>query len=289
MKRCRFAAPSCAGSRIGFRSLRFSTRPGKGGQRMHQLLPFPDARSGAEIRAALEPAQAPPTTRQDLAYRPDGPGFARFAINLPDPTTLVEFLKGFAGWHGACGLVLLLTCARRRSRRVGRLSMGIFGALTTAVSGLRAQSYALENISGNIANSQTPGFKRVETSFVDLIPELPYRARARRLGDGLLAPHQHDQGRPERDRHRDQCRDQRRGLLHRPGAGRLLRQPADLRRHGSLHPARRLPARQGRLSRQRRRLLPARHVDRSGHGTGAGQRERVIQISSEPVPSKKTT
>ena len=53
--------------------------------------------------------------------------------------------------------------------------MGIFGALTTAVSGLRAQSYALENISGNIANSQTPGFKRVETSFVDMIPELPYR------------------------------------------------------------------------------------------------------------------
>lgn len=54
--------------------------------------------------------------------------------------------------------------------------MGIFGALTTAVSGLRAQSYALENISGNIANSQTPGFKRVDTSFVDMIPELPYRS-----------------------------------------------------------------------------------------------------------------
>jgi flagellar hook protein FlgE len=49
--------------------------------------------------------------------------------------------------------------------------MGIFGALTTAVSGLSAQSYALENISGNIANSQTTGFKRVETSFVDLIPD----------------------------------------------------------------------------------------------------------------------
>lgn len=53
--------------------------------------------------------------------------------------------------------------------------MGIFGAMTTAVSGLRAQSYALENISGNIANSQTTGFKRLDTSFVDLIPELPYR------------------------------------------------------------------------------------------------------------------
>ncbi len=49
--------------------------------------------------------------------------------------------------------------------------MGIFGAMTTAVAGLRAQSFSLENISGNIANSQTAGFKRVETSFVDLIPE----------------------------------------------------------------------------------------------------------------------
>ncbi|MBM3526950.1 MAG: flagellar hook-basal body complex protein [Alphaproteobacteria bacterium] len=49
--------------------------------------------------------------------------------------------------------------------------MGIFGALTTAVSGMRAQSYALENISGNIANSQTIAFKRVDTSFEDLIPD----------------------------------------------------------------------------------------------------------------------
>jgi flagellar hook protein FlgE len=49
--------------------------------------------------------------------------------------------------------------------------MGIFGALTTAVTGMRAQSFALENISGNIANSQTIGFKREDTSFVDLIPD----------------------------------------------------------------------------------------------------------------------
>jgi flagellar hook protein FlgE len=49
--------------------------------------------------------------------------------------------------------------------------MGIFGALTTAVSGLAAQSFALENISGNIANSQTAGFKRIDTSFLDLIPD----------------------------------------------------------------------------------------------------------------------
>jgi flagellar hook protein FlgE len=49
--------------------------------------------------------------------------------------------------------------------------MGIFGALTNAVTGMRAQSYALENISGNIANSQTVGFKRIETNFADLIPD----------------------------------------------------------------------------------------------------------------------
>jgi len=49
--------------------------------------------------------------------------------------------------------------------------MGIFGALTTAVTGLRAQSFALENISGNIANSQTTAFKRQDTSFEDLIPD----------------------------------------------------------------------------------------------------------------------
>ena len=49
--------------------------------------------------------------------------------------------------------------------------MGIYGALASAVSGLRAQSFALENISGNIANSQTTGYKRVETDFVDLVSE----------------------------------------------------------------------------------------------------------------------
>ncbi|HEV2517220.1 MAG TPA: flagellar hook-basal body complex protein, partial [Devosia sp.] len=43
--------------------------------------------------------------------------------------------------------------------------------LSTAVTGLRAQSFALENISGNIANSQTTGFKRIDTDFVDMIPD----------------------------------------------------------------------------------------------------------------------
>jgi len=55
--------------------------------------------------------------------------------------------------------------------------MGIFGALTTAVGGLRANSYALENVSGNIANSQTTAFKRIDTSFLDLIPQTAVTAQ----------------------------------------------------------------------------------------------------------------
>jgi flagellar hook protein FlgE len=49
--------------------------------------------------------------------------------------------------------------------------MGIFGALTTAVTGMQAQAFALQNVSGNIANSQTTAFKRTDTSFTDLLQD----------------------------------------------------------------------------------------------------------------------
>ena len=49
--------------------------------------------------------------------------------------------------------------------------MGVFDALMTAVTGLQAQSFALQNISGNIANSQTTAFKRTDTSFTDLVQD----------------------------------------------------------------------------------------------------------------------
>ncbi len=49
--------------------------------------------------------------------------------------------------------------------------MGIFDALTTSVGGLQAQSFALQNISGNIANASTTGYKGIGTSFEDLIPD----------------------------------------------------------------------------------------------------------------------
>ena len=47
--------------------------------------------------------------------------------------------------------------------------MGIFDALTTAVAGLQSQSFALQNISGNIANSQTVAYKETDTAFQDLV------------------------------------------------------------------------------------------------------------------------
>jgi flagellar hook protein FlgE len=47
--------------------------------------------------------------------------------------------------------------------------MGIFDALNTAVTGLQSQSFALQNISGNIANAQTTAFKGTDTSFEDLL------------------------------------------------------------------------------------------------------------------------
>jgi flagellar hook protein FlgE len=47
--------------------------------------------------------------------------------------------------------------------------MSLFGAINTAVSGLTAQSTDLGNISEDVANSQTVGFKRVDTSFKDYL------------------------------------------------------------------------------------------------------------------------
>jgi flagellar hook protein FlgE len=62
--------------------------------------------------------------------------------------------------------------------------MGIFGALNTAVNGMRAQAFALENISGNIANSQTIAYKREDTSFIDLIADA---APSKQFGGNVIA------------------------------------------------------------------------------------------------------
>src|SRR6201994_737396 len=63
--------------------------------------------------------------------------------------------------------------------------MGIFDALTTAVGGLQAQSFALQNISGNIANASTVGYKGIGTSFEDLIPDAT--TPSRQVAGGVTA------------------------------------------------------------------------------------------------------
>ena len=47
--------------------------------------------------------------------------------------------------------------------------MSLLGAMNTAISGMTAQSNAFSNISDNVANSQTIGFKRIDTNFVDYL------------------------------------------------------------------------------------------------------------------------
>ncbi len=49
--------------------------------------------------------------------------------------------------------------------------MSLFGAMNTAISGLNSQSAAFSNISENVANSQTVGFKRVDTAFKDILTQ----------------------------------------------------------------------------------------------------------------------
>ncbi len=60
--------------------------------------------------------------------------------------------------------------------------MGAFDSLSAATGGLLAQSLALQNVSGNIANSQTPAFKTVGTSFQDVMD-----ARANCVSGGVRA------------------------------------------------------------------------------------------------------
>lgn len=47
--------------------------------------------------------------------------------------------------------------------------MSLLGSMTTAISGLTAQSRALGHIADNVSNSQTTGYKRVDTNFVSYV------------------------------------------------------------------------------------------------------------------------
>jgi flagellar hook protein FlgE len=81
----------------------------------------------------------------------------------------------FSFWHGACDVCFDnghdSADAGWPRESNGDDVMGIFDAITTAVSGLQAESFSLQNISGNIANSSTIGYKGIDTTFEDMIPD----------------------------------------------------------------------------------------------------------------------
>jgi flagellar hook protein FlgE len=62
--------------------------------------------------------------------------------------------------------------------------MSLYDALSNSISGASAQSLALNNISGNIANTQTAGFKTTETSFADMLAQ---SAKAPQQAGGVSA------------------------------------------------------------------------------------------------------
>lgn len=49
--------------------------------------------------------------------------------------------------------------------------MSLFGSVSTAISGLNAQAASFSNISDNLANSQTIGYKAVATNFTDYLTQ----------------------------------------------------------------------------------------------------------------------
>ena len=82
--------------------------------------------------------------------------------------------------------------------------MSLIGSLNAAVGGMDAQAAALANISDNVANSQTVGFKETDTAFEDMLrppPRLPFAGRGGRA-TGVYqygAGHNHAGQRPDSD------------------------------------------------------------------------------------------
>jgi flagellar hook protein FlgE len=65
-------------------------------------------------------------------------------------------------WHSACD-------GQAETFRPLEATMSLFASLTTAITGLNAQQDAIANISDNISNAQTIGFKEINTSFQNLV------------------------------------------------------------------------------------------------------------------------
>ena len=118
----------------------------------------------AEFPAGGPSASAGAAMRQEMPGQPcpvGGLGHSRHAQTLPSSvgTGLAHFMR--------CGSASLSN---------GEAKMSIFGAMNTAMSGLNAQSDAFGNISDNVANSTTIGYKQVGTNFSDYLTTSTARA-----------------------------------------------------------------------------------------------------------------
>ena len=142
--------------------------------------------------------------------------------------------------------------------------MGIFDALTTAVSGLQAQSFALQNISGNIANSQTIGYKETDTSFDALVSQA---ALGEQTSGGVFASSVATNGGAGHDPERTVATDM---AINGDGYFVVAQPTANSDNQPQFSGvndytrARRFPDEQQRLYGQRRRLLSDGHSGRSG-------------------------
>ena len=133
--------------------------------------------------------------------------------------------------------------------------MSLFGAMNTAISGLAAQSASFGNISDNVANSQTVGFKEVDTSFSDYLTTS--NSTVNDPGTVIALPDylNNVQGTVSRADDPLALAIDGQGFfsvsqpLSRHGVVRLLADPG-------LHARRRLPHGQERLYREHRRRLP---------------------------------
>ena len=186
----------------------------------------------------------------------------------------------------------LRCCAWVDCRAIGpprpgwRIGMGVFDALTTAVTGLQAQSFALQNISGNIANSQTTAFKRTETSFADLVQDNVPKLQTAGSVTATSRSTNSVQGSIQSASVGTFMAISGDGYLHRAEAVGLQRRRAGLRQYRPLHPPRRLSGRQGRLPGERRRLLPDGHSDRSDDRQSGRQQSPGAAIQQR-LPSRR--
>ena len=97
-------------------------------------------------------------------------------VQTPDSSqdVLARNMRGTSRQHA-----LPAACYQR-----SELAMSLLAAMNTAISGLGAQSDAFGNISDNVANSQTVGYKRADTAFTDFLTSLDYARCA--PGGGVL-------------------------------------------------------------------------------------------------------